>query len=292
MTVTALPAAINHHWTKALTASADGRFLYVGHRLQQQHHRARHGRRSRSRDGLAGRRRRPALIGRYATGLRNPTALAIQPGTDRLWARSTSATRSARTSSPTTSLRFARAASTAGPTATGETTSTCARSRRIRRKVAAAIAPDYALGSHVAALGLAFSGASMGVGLRRGRIRRRARQLEPKRARRLQGRVRAVPRRPTDRRTRSISSPGFLGDGRQDARPAGRRHRGSARRIDRRRRSVQYRLEGDAVRRECGQPVTHLADDGFRGWTLRVRGAFLGNPLPPETSHVPAREPA
>ncbi|MFA7387766.1 MAG: hypothetical protein WCZ87_08915, partial [Thiohalobacteraceae bacterium] len=28
--VTDLPSAINHHWTKALTASRDGRFLYVG----------------------------------------------------------------------------------------------------------------------------------------------------------------------------------------------------------------------------------------------------------------------
>ncbi|MEX5590907.1 DUF7133 domain-containing protein, partial [Pseudomonas urmiensis] len=28
--VTDLPSAINHHWTKALTASPDGRFLYVG----------------------------------------------------------------------------------------------------------------------------------------------------------------------------------------------------------------------------------------------------------------------
>src|SRR5690606_3567673 len=28
--ITLLPSAINHHWTKALTASADGRYLYVG----------------------------------------------------------------------------------------------------------------------------------------------------------------------------------------------------------------------------------------------------------------------
>jgi hypothetical protein len=28
--ITDLPSAINHHWTKAMTASADGRFLYVG----------------------------------------------------------------------------------------------------------------------------------------------------------------------------------------------------------------------------------------------------------------------
>ena len=30
MKVTDLPSAINHHWTKALAASADGQFLYVG----------------------------------------------------------------------------------------------------------------------------------------------------------------------------------------------------------------------------------------------------------------------
>jgi len=30
ITVTALPSKINHHWTKSLAASADGKFLYVG----------------------------------------------------------------------------------------------------------------------------------------------------------------------------------------------------------------------------------------------------------------------
>src|SRR5690606_27382773 len=29
-TVTPLPSEINHHWTKALAASADGQYLYVG----------------------------------------------------------------------------------------------------------------------------------------------------------------------------------------------------------------------------------------------------------------------
>ena len=52
--VTDLPSAINHHWTKALAASADGQFLYVGYRLQQQHHRARHDSGGRPRDGMAG----------------------------------------------------------------------------------------------------------------------------------------------------------------------------------------------------------------------------------------------
>src|SRR5690606_38118359 len=28
--ITDLPSAINHHWTKAMTANADGRFLFVG----------------------------------------------------------------------------------------------------------------------------------------------------------------------------------------------------------------------------------------------------------------------
>jgi glucose/arabinose dehydrogenase len=56
------------------------------HRLQQQHRRARHGGRGRPRDGLANRCRDRRARRPYATGLRNPTALAIQPGLGQLWA--------------------------------------------------------------------------------------------------------------------------------------------------------------------------------------------------------------
>ena len=83
--VTDLPSAINHHWTKALAASPDGRFLYVG---------------IGSNSNIT-ERGMPAEVDRarvwqvdaqtgahrpFATGLRNPTALTIQPGTGQLWA--------------------------------------------------------------------------------------------------------------------------------------------------------------------------------------------------------------
>src|SRR5690606_3782161 len=106
-----LPSALNHHWTKALTASADGRYLYVGIGSNS----------NVAERGMAVEMDR-AMIWQvdaesgahkpHATGLRNPTALAIQP--------------------------------------------------QQPDKVAVALQPDYALGSHVAALGLAFSSPVMG----------------------------------------------------------------------------------------------------------------------------------
>ena len=78
--VTDLPSAINHHWTKAMTASPDGRFLYVGIGSNSNIT-------ERGMDAEVDR----AMVWQidaqtgahkpYATGLRNPTALAIQPGT-------------------------------------------------------------------------------------------------------------------------------------------------------------------------------------------------------------------
>lgn len=82
--VTDLPAEINHHWTKALTISPDGRYLYVGigsnsniteRGLEVEIDRAMVW----QVDAETG-AHRP-----YATGLRNPTALTIQPQTGQLW---------------------------------------------------------------------------------------------------------------------------------------------------------------------------------------------------------------
>jgi glucose/arabinose dehydrogenase len=83
--ITELPSVINHHWTKAMTASADGRFLYVGIGSNSNIT-------ERGMDAEVDR----AMVWQidaqtgahkpYATGIRNPTALAIQPGTDVLWA--------------------------------------------------------------------------------------------------------------------------------------------------------------------------------------------------------------
>ncbi len=74
----------NHHWTKSLVASADGRTLYVGV-----------GSNSNVGDnGLAAEAGRARVVaidvatGRltpYATGLRNPVGLAWQPDTGKLW---------------------------------------------------------------------------------------------------------------------------------------------------------------------------------------------------------------
>ena len=74
--------------------------------------------------------------------------------------------------------------------------------------VAKAIPPDYALSSHVAPLGLAFYTGDQPAGiLSRRRLRRRARQLEPRRAERLQGRVRAVHATASRAARRRTSSP-------------------------------------------------------------------------------------
>jgi glucose/arabinose dehydrogenase len=85
MQVAALPAGpINHHWTKDLIASPDGRFLYatVGSNSNV------------AENGLDAERNRAAVLqieratGQtrlYASGLRNPNGLAWEPHDGRLW---------------------------------------------------------------------------------------------------------------------------------------------------------------------------------------------------------------
>ncbi|MFC6463214.1 PQQ-dependent sugar dehydrogenase [Paracoccus aerius] len=84
VTLTDLPKAINHHWTKAMTASADGRFLYVGigsnSNITERGMEAEEDRAMIWQIDAQTGAHRP-----YATGLRNPTALAIQPGSGQLW---------------------------------------------------------------------------------------------------------------------------------------------------------------------------------------------------------------
>src|SRR5690606_36811882 len=84
-TVSELPSEINHHWTKAMTASADGRYLYVG--LGSNSNITERGMMAEQDraviwqiDVETGARRT------YATGVRNPTALAVHPDTEELWA--------------------------------------------------------------------------------------------------------------------------------------------------------------------------------------------------------------
>jgi glucose/arabinose dehydrogenase len=160
--VTDLPKEINHHWTKALTASADGRFLYVGigsnSNITERGMAAEADRAMVWEVDAASGAHRP-----YATGLRNPTALAIQPGTGQLWAVVNERDEIGPNLVPDY-LTFVRDGGFYGWPYSywGQNVD-----NRVRpqdpQKVASAIRPDYSLGSHVAALGLTFSSPAMGA---------------------------------------------------------------------------------------------------------------------------------
>lgn len=161
VTLTELPSALNHHWTKAMTASADGRFLYVGIGSNS----------NITERGMEAEENR-AMIWQidvesgahtpYATGLRNPTALAIQPDSDELWAVVNERDEIGPDLVPDylTSVQeggfygwpYSYWGSIVDPRAQPQDPD----------KVATAITPDYGLGAHVAALGVDFSVPEMG----------------------------------------------------------------------------------------------------------------------------------
>jgi glucose/arabinose dehydrogenase len=156
-----LPAVINHHWTKSMTASADGRFLYVGIGSNS----------NITERGMEVEEDR-AMIWQievetgahkpFASGLRNPTALAIQPGTGQLWAVVNERDEIGPNLVPDYLTSVKEGAFYGWPYSYwGQNVDPRAQPQD-PEKVAAAIRPDYALGSHVAALGLAFSNPAMG----------------------------------------------------------------------------------------------------------------------------------
>jgi len=161
--VTTLPSAINHHWTKALTASADGRHLYVGIGSNS----------NITERGMAAEVDRAevwqidAATGAhktYASGLRNPTALAIQPGTGTLWAVVNERDEIGPNLVPDYLTSVREGGFYGWPYSYfGQNVDTRVMPQN-PEKVASAIVPDYALGSHVAALGVAFSSPVMGSG--------------------------------------------------------------------------------------------------------------------------------
>lgn len=156
-----LPSAINHHWTKAMAASADGRFLYVGIGSNS----------NITERGLDVETDR-AMVWQidvqsgahkpYATGLRNPTALAIQPGSGQLWAVVNERDEIGPNLVPDYLTLVREGAFYGWPYSYwGQNVDPRAQPQD-PEKVASAIRPDYSLGSHVAALGLAFSAPVMG----------------------------------------------------------------------------------------------------------------------------------
>jgi glucose/arabinose dehydrogenase len=159
--VTDLPAAINHHRTKSLAASADGRYLYVGIGSNS----------NITERGMAVEIDRAqvwqvdAQTGAhkvYATGLRNPTALTVQPGTGVLWAVVNERDEIGPNLVPDYLTSVREGAFYGWPYSYWGKNVDVRVMPQNPQKVATAIAPDYALGSHVAALGVTFSSAAMG----------------------------------------------------------------------------------------------------------------------------------
>jgi glucose/arabinose dehydrogenase len=159
--ITDLPSQINHHWTKSLAASPDGRFLYVGigsnSNITERGMPAEADRAMVWQVDAATGAHRP-----YATGLRNPTALAIEPGSGQLWAVVNERDELGPNLVPDY-LTFVREGGFYGWPYSywGQNVDPRVRPQN-PQKVASAIQPDYSLGSHVAALGLSFSTPAMG----------------------------------------------------------------------------------------------------------------------------------
>ncbi|MBW8368828.1 MAG: sorbosone dehydrogenase family protein [Arenimonas sp.] len=156
VTLAALPAGtINHHWTKSLVASADGRTLFVGVGSNS----------NIAENGMDKETDRAAILavdvasGRsrvFASGLRNPVGMAWQPQTGALWTVVNERDELGNDLVPDylTSVRdgdffgwpYSYFGAHLDPRVAPQRPDLVARAR----------APDYALGSHTAPLGLAF----------------------------------------------------------------------------------------------------------------------------------------
>ncbi|MDH0095919.1 sorbosone dehydrogenase family protein [Ectopseudomonas hydrolytica] len=156
-----LPSEINHHWTKALTISEDGRYLYVG--IGSNSNITERGMEAEVDRALVWQvDAETGAYKPYATGLRNPTALAIQPGTGTLWAVVNERDEMGEDLVPDYLTSVQEGGFYGWPYSYfGQHVDPRVKPQD-PDKVAAAIEPDYALGAHVAALGLDFSSDVMG----------------------------------------------------------------------------------------------------------------------------------
>jgi glucose/arabinose dehydrogenase len=150
-----LPSTVNHHWTKALLASPDGKHLYVGSGSNS----------NITENGLEVEYRRAAVLEVdaatgasrvYASGIRNPTGLGWEPQSGKLWAIANERDEIGADLVPDYLTSVKEKGFYGWPYSYyGQNVD-----RRVQPQrpdlVAKAIKPDYALGSHVAALGLWF----------------------------------------------------------------------------------------------------------------------------------------
>jgi glucose/arabinose dehydrogenase len=154
--VTPLPGGpIDHHWTKSLTISPDGKLLYatVGSNSNI------------AENGMEAEHQRAAVweidrqTGRYrvfATGIRNPNSPVFYPGTNTFWVVTNERDELGQNLVPDYLTSVRDGAFYGWPYSYyGQHVDPRVRPQR-PDLVAEAIPPDYALGSHVAALGLTF----------------------------------------------------------------------------------------------------------------------------------------
>ena len=151
-----LPGTVNHHWTKALLASPDGSKLYVGVGSNS----------NITENGWEVEYRRAVILEVdvatrgsriYAAGIRNPTGIQWEPQTHQLWAIANERDEIGADLVPDYLTSVQEGGFYGWPYSYyGQNVD-----RRVQPQrsdlVAKAIKPDYALGSHVAALGLWFS---------------------------------------------------------------------------------------------------------------------------------------
>jgi glucose/arabinose dehydrogenase len=150
-----LPSTVNHHWTKALLASPDGKKLYVGVGSNS----------NITENGLDVEYRRAAVLEVdtangasrvFASGLRNPTGLQWEPQSGKLWAIANERDEIGANLVPDYLTSVQEKGFYGWPYSYyGQHVD-----RRVMPQrpdlVKKAIKPDFALGSHVAALGLLF----------------------------------------------------------------------------------------------------------------------------------------
>jgi glucose/arabinose dehydrogenase len=160
--VTALPSGYNHHWTKSMVASPDGKFLFVGVGSNS----------NVGENGLEMEEGRAAIwmidarTGAYrifASGLRNPVGIAWNPWSGHLWTSVNERDEIGNDLVPDY-MTSVRDGGFYGWPWSYYGSHVDARLKPPRPDmVARAIVPDYALGPHTASLGLTFSkGAALG----------------------------------------------------------------------------------------------------------------------------------
>ncbi|KKJ02220.1 PQQ-dependent sugar dehydrogenase [Burkholderia gladioli] len=150
-----LPSTINHHWTKSLLASPDGKKLYVGVGSNS----------NIGENGLDVEYRRAVILEVdvasgasriYASGVRNPTGLQWEPKTGKLWAIANERDEIGADLVPDYLTSIQDGGFYGWPYSYyGQHVDSRVKQQR-PDLVAKAISPDYAIGSHVAPLGLWF----------------------------------------------------------------------------------------------------------------------------------------